>query len=355
MKMSTKVLRFHEKHDCRLDELPLEPPGPGEIQCKAVYSAVSIGSDLISYEREFPKGMHRATELGQPITFGYSMAAEVIEANPGVAGYTVGDRIYVWQNHKQYFNVAPGSIGDPSPRKEYWRYEAAKVPENVSMLEASYMTIMRCSLFAAMKAEIGLTHTVVVMGLGMYGMFALQFAKIMGARRVIAIDIIPERVNRALEFGADVGLVGDAADLTNEVERLTNGRLADSVIDTSNGYKGIIAGCDMLRGDGKLVIIGDPLHADLMVYSDRARRAHIDIRGIWIDMMTSNYPQPFYPVTIEDIHERIFELVASGRLNVKDLVTDIVSPADANQTYARIGLDRSQSCGVVYDWSRLEG
>jgi threonine dehydrogenase-like Zn-dependent dehydrogenase len=70
-------------------------------------------------------------------------------------------------------------------------------------------------------------------------------------------------------------------------------------------------------------------------------------------MMTSNYPQPFYPVTIEDIHERIFELVGQGRVNVKDLITDIVSPAAANATYARIGQDKAGTCGVVYDWSLL--
>lgn len=58
MKTSAKVLRFHEKYDCRLDQLPLEPLKDNEMQCKAIYSAVSIGSDKISYVREFPKSMH---------------------------------------------------------------------------------------------------------------------------------------------------------------------------------------------------------------------------------------------------------------------------------------------------------
>ena len=351
---SSKVLRFHEKCDCRLDDMPLAPLKDDELQCKAVYSAVSIGSDKISYVRDFPKTMHRQTELGQPITYGYSMAAEVIAVGKNVKDYKVGDRIYTWQNHRQYFNVEPDSIGDPSPRKEYWRYTVAKIPDNVEMIEACYMTIMRCALFACMKAEIKITDTVIVMGLGTYGLFALQFAKIMGARRVIAIDPIPERAERAKQFGADLVFAKDAADMVPEIEELTGGKMADALIDASNSYKGITAGADLLRGEAKLVIIGDPLRADLMIFSDRVRRAHIDIRGIWIDMMTSNWPQPFYPITIEDIHTRIFELIAQKRLKVKELITDIVNPENANEMYSAMLEDCSKSCGVVYDWSQLK-
>lgn len=353
MVTESKVLRFHNECDCRLDTVPLEPLKSNEIRCKAKHSAVSAGTEKISYRRKFSPSMHRNPELLQPITYGYCMAAEVIDIGNDVTDYRIGDLVYVWQNHKQYFNVVPNGIADPSPGKESWQYSVTKIPTGVTTQEACWMTILRCALFAAMKAEVKVTDTVVVMGLGIFGITTVQFLKHMGARRIIGVDPIPERAEIARKFGATHTFAKTAEEIWDDVHELTDGKMADSVIDTTDGFMGIVTGCELARGDGTLVIVGDPADADSMIYTDRARRAYTKIIGIWIDMMSTNGPNPFYPTTLDDVHDTIFELLRDGRINVRDMTTDIVSPADADTMYKILIEDPRKHLGVVFDWSLL--
>lgn len=81
-------------------------------------------------------------------------------------------------------------------------------------------------------ADIPKGGSVVVMGLGPIGDMATRIAKYRGAGKVIAVDLVPERLKRAEDNGIDViDLSKHADDLKQVIFDLTNGRGADSVID----------------------------------------------------------------------------------------------------------------------------
>src|SRR5947208_15388174 len=82
--------------------------------------------------------------------------------------------------------------------------------------------------------------TLVVVGQGPVGLSATQLAAAMGAR-VIALDVSPERLSRAREFGADAVVDPRASDAVAAIKDLTHGRGADLTLDTSGSPAGRLA------------------------------------------------------------------------------------------------------------------
>jgi len=117
-------------------------------------------------------------------------------------------------------------------------------------------------------AAIGLGDAVVVQGLGLLGLCACAMAKARGARLVIGLDAVPERLERALSFGADHalniagetdgGVVGGAAraDVVARVRALSTPDGADAVIEVCGVPEVIPSDLDMLRTGGRYVLGG---------------------------------------------------------------------------------------------------
>lgn len=102
---------------------------------------------------------------------------------------------------------------------------------------------------------------VVVQGAGALGLYAIAVAKARGARRVIAVDGVPERLELALAFGADevvdLAAVPSARDRAKAARRLTGGRGADVVVEVVGQPAAINEGLAMLGQFGRYVEIGN--------------------------------------------------------------------------------------------------
>jgi threonine dehydrogenase-like Zn-dependent dehydrogenase len=79
-----------------------------------------------------------------------------------------------------------------------------KIPEGISTEQAVLLTdILPTGYLGALRADITPGDTVVVIGLGPVGVFALQCAQLHGPARILAVDMVPERLARAAELGAE--------------------------------------------------------------------------------------------------------------------------------------------------------
>ena len=357
----TKQILFHEAFDCRLDTVLLDPLKDDEICCKAIKSVISVGSEAISFRRKFDPEMIRTQELGHPAGAGYSMAAEVIGVGKGVFDYKVGDTVFAREQHKQHFNINPA-------------IRVSRMPQWMSVDEVCWTTILRAGLFAAMKADIKYSDTVVILGLGVFGMASLQFAKLLGAQKIIAIDPIKQRADRALQFGATDVITARALNgkfmvsenaaqynLNSEFEnpirdqliQINNGKLADSAIDATAAAEGLSAACVLTRNGGHVALIADPPNITDQHVGSNILLGYLNIHGIFINMMEEN-PNAFYPLTLQGVHEAIYEHLRKGQINVKDMITDYVSPADPAAVYQSLYEDRTERLGVLYDWSLID-
>lgn len=109
--------------------------------------------------------------------------------------------------------------------------------------------------FCADNAGIKAGNTYVVIGCGPVGLMAILAAKDQGAEIILAIDTIPERLNKAQQFGA-ISLNASAIDVKNEILNYTHGRGADAVMEVVGSELTLELAIDLLRPGGTISSVG---------------------------------------------------------------------------------------------------
>ena len=255
---------------------------PGAILMKTRLATI-CGSDMHSWmgDRPFPV----------PSVMGHEFVGEIVELGEGIdkdtAGksLSVGDRIildYLWSCGICYYckqkqlpmkclklykyghvksDVAPyfhGGCGE----YVYVRpgTKVFKVPEDMADEEAAPLMCAAATITANLdKVGLEFQDKVVVFGAGMVGLNAIAMSKGWGAAKVIAIDIVDERLEAAKKFGVDVAISSKELsddELIKEVRDLTDGFGPDLVMECTGTPETISLGIKMLRIGGRLANVG---------------------------------------------------------------------------------------------------
>ncbi|MCC2336333.1 zinc-dependent alcohol dehydrogenase [Cellulomonas wangsupingiae] len=229
---------------------------PNDAIVRVVRAAI-CGSDLHLYH-----GMMPDTRIGH--TFGHEFVGVVEQVGPSVQHLQVGDRVMVPFNiycgtcffcarglYSNCHNVNPNATavggiygyshttgGYDGGQAEYVRVPFAdvgpsKIPEWLSDDDAVLMTdALATGYFGAQLADIVEGDTVVVLGAGPVGLFAARSAWLMGAGRVIVVDQLEYRLEKAREFAyAETRNYLEHDDIVVEMKRTTDGLGADRVIE----------------------------------------------------------------------------------------------------------------------------
>ena len=131
---------------------------------------------------------------------------------PEVKKIAVGDRVLVYHGIHTQYNVIPEN-------------DCTKVEnDSIDSLDAAIVIIATMGLGGVRRLELELGESAMVMGLGLLGMFAVQFCRLSGANPVIAADLNPVRRELALKLGADYALDPSTPDFTEQVKKLTGGK-----------------------------------------------------------------------------------------------------------------------------------
>jgi S-(hydroxymethyl)glutathione dehydrogenase/alcohol dehydrogenase len=110
------------------------------------------------------------------------------------------------------------------------------------------------------KAKAVPGSTIVVIGCGAVGLNAVQGARLVGAERIIAVDLVRERLDRAVEFGATDTLEA-SGDTAEAIRALTAGRGADYVFEAAGGKSAFRLSIEAVRPGGEVVWLGK-IHVD---------------------------------------------------------------------------------------------
>jgi L-iditol 2-dehydrogenase len=234
-----KVAVVYAPGDIRLEEVDTKPLQPNEVLVE-VHKANICPTDLRGYRGVKP--------LEKPERVGHEFAGYIVEIGSAVTRFKIGDKVTAlswtpcYQCSKctrgkysacQHRTMNMGGFGEYLVLKENVVY---KIPEHMSLELAS------CTepLASVLKANIEVTpvkvgDTVVVYGLGPMGQLHLQAARLMGATKVIGIDLLENRLNIALELAADYVINPQEKDPVEEVLRLTEGEGADVIMVAVGG------------------------------------------------------------------------------------------------------------------------
>jgi (R,R)-butanediol dehydrogenase/meso-butanediol dehydrogenase/diacetyl reductase len=258
--MKAAVLK--EQRKMVIEEVPTPTAGPGEIVLKMKYVGI-CGSDLHLY----------MTGLMPPDTIlGHECAGIVVEVGEGVEGWQVGDRAAVHggrscgkcflcrNGNSNICRELPGiGLGaNPGGYAEYLRVmpdQMAKVPDGVSLQDASLLDPFSTAYRGIRLAGFGMRETALVMGAGPIGLCVIQQLKLAGARVLVATEGVERRAKAAKAFGADV-VMDPNDDVLTKLEDLTGGIGIDYVFECVGVPDTTQEAFRLVRIAGKVVFVG---------------------------------------------------------------------------------------------------
>jgi 2-desacetyl-2-hydroxyethyl bacteriochlorophyllide A dehydrogenase len=334
MQSANIVLTGKQQVELKWEEA--ESPPPDGLLVRTRLSLISTGTECICYRSEMEEGSHWDDWVRYPFYLGYSNVGQVEEIGPETEGFEVGDRVFSTSNHHQ-ITVARGS--------------AFRIPDGVSDESAAWSKLATIAQTGVRRAELKMGARVVIIGSGPLGQLLTQYARVMGAKEVLVIDMIAGRLAIARDHGATQIFVGSAADAGPFVEEYTDGELADVVFDATGHYAVFPMALKLVRRYGTLMLVGDSPHPSKQVLTGDVITRQISIRGTHNEMLPPHVEEWSASRQVELFHT----YVERGQMRVDDLITSRHAPQEAPEVYANLLENREETIGVVFDWSRLGG
>ena len=286
-------------------------------------------------------------KLDQPLPLGYCNVGTVASIGEGVNDFEIGDRVISNGNHAEVVSV-PKNL-------------CAQVPENVSDEEAAFTVLGAIALQGIRLVKPTLGESVVVTGLGLIGLMTVQLLRANGCR-VLGIDLDPEKLAMAEQFGAEVVDLSKGQDPVATAELFSRGRGVDAVIVTAatKSSEPMHQAALMCRKRGRIVLVGvtglelsrdDFFKKELTFqvsasYGPGRYDPNYEEKG-------QDYPVGFVRWTEQRNFEAVLDMIAAGSLDVKSLISHRFSIDDAENAYELISGD-SPSLGILLEYPGLK-
>ena len=338
--MKTKQIVFTSSCVAELLEVECLPPKENEVSVELEYSAISSGTEKANFV-----GDRNGTNVSEedapkfPRTVGYSAAGRVTAVGSDVTDINVGDRVIVfWGKHKKNITVSRSNV--------------IKIPDGVSSQEAAMTFIATFPLAAIRKTRLEIGESALVMGLGVLGIYAVQLLRAAGAYPVIAADPIKERRDLALKLGADYALDPMDADFTSKVNDLS-GRGVNVCIEVTGLGVGLVQALDCMKRMGRVALLGCTRSSKFEIdYYGKVHGRGISLIGAHTMARPKLESSAGLWTDADDIRA-LLDLTRGNRLNIKDMIFEIHSPADAQSVYDRLVSEKNFPIGVLFDWRKV--
>jgi 2-desacetyl-2-hydroxyethyl bacteriochlorophyllide A dehydrogenase len=212
--------------------------GTGEMRAEAIASGISHGTELALYRgdstfggKRFDVDLRQFVEAPEnelyPMRLGYEWVGRVSAVGPDVRGIEVGDHVHLTLPHRETHAVEIGD--DPFAP---WLV----LPRGVESERAAVLQSAAIALQAVHDARLKVGDRVAIFGLGVFGLLAVQLARLSGAGWVAAVDPIAGRRELARSFGAECTLDPDSCDAGREIKRAAGRGGPDVAIEFSGRY-----------------------------------------------------------------------------------------------------------------------
>jgi len=314
------VHRFHDP--LTVEQVPRRELEPGQVRVKVEASGL-CHTDIHAANGDWP------VKPSPPFIPGHEGVGTVVELGPGVTEAQVGDRVAMpwlgyacgtcdhcvsgWETlcleQKNTGYSIDGGLGEYATA--YARY-VVKVPDGVDPLDAAPLTCAGVTTYKAIKvAGTRSSDLTAVFGVGGLGHLAIQYAAIAGGR-VIAVDLIDEKLELARELGAEFTVNAAKEDPVEAIQQLGG---ADQAIALAVSPRAFEQAYGSLRRGGRLVFVALPADNDVTIPIFETVLHGITIVGSIVGTRT-------------DLRE-VFELHRAGRTHVIKEVRPLESVNEA--------------------------
>jgi L-iditol 2-dehydrogenase len=266
--MKALVLADYNRFELR--EVQKPQPGMGEVLIQ-VRACGICGSDV--------HGMDGSTGRRiPPIIMGHEAAGTIEAVGGGVTGWQPGDRVtfdstvycgycrYCMQglvnlcDNRRVLGVScpeyklDGAFADYVVVPQHILYA---LPENIPFSQAAMIEPLSVGFHAVHQTPTRLNDTAVVLGAGMIGLVTIQALRLAGCGKIIAVDVAPERLEMARQYGADIGMNSANSDVPAAVLAETGGMGADIALEAVGINPTFNIAIDCLKKNGHLTVIGN--------------------------------------------------------------------------------------------------
>ena len=173
--MKSKTIVFTKPKTAELIEKEIGVATGNLVKVKMEYTVVSGGT-----ERANIMAMNNTSQRF-PMSLGYCGVGFVTEIGNKVVDIKIGDRVLVYHGIHTEYNILP--------ERDVTKIEN----DEINSLDAAFVIIASMGLGGVRKLAIELGESAMVMGLGLLGMFSVQFCRLNGANPVIAVDMNHDR------------------------------------------------------------------------------------------------------------------------------------------------------------------
>ena len=272
------------------------------------------GSDIVKFKHNIVK---------DGAVLGHEIVAIIEEINSDT-DFNIGDKIvsshhipcfectyckhgnYSMCPHFKETNIIPGGFSEKVYlSEEHLKNVAYKVPTNLSNEEISFYEPLGCCVRAIKRCHLQSSDNILVIGLGSIGLIMSQAIQAMGYN-VFACDLLDNRINLAREKGIKAFNSFDLDNFEKIIKEKTDSYGVDAVFMTSGADKAIDVALKTIKMGGKVLVFSST--PQNMGYANN------EIYYKELSIMGSYSPSP------KDLEDS-FELLSSGKVDVKDLTT----------------------------------
>lgn len=290
-----KAVRFHQvggPETLVYEDVPDAVAGPGQVLIRVEAVGLNFADVIRRRGHAYPE------PSPTPFTLGIEVAGTVAALGEGVTGFEIGASVMATPGAGGYaqFIAVPAALVVPLP---------PGVPAVLAAAVVAHGASASIALRHAAKLQPG--ETVLIEGAaGGLGTFAVQLAKLMGAK-VIAAASTPEKRALAEKLGADASVDYTKPDWVQQVRDLTNGRGVDVVLETAGG-KMVDQALQALAPFGRMVFIGQSSGEGAQIDPWSLTERNITVTGFYVNGFAQ------LPGLLQATMEELMGFIMTGKL-----------------------------------------
>ena len=327
-----KALLLSRYKHLEIVDLPEPVPGPGEVLVRVAACGI-CGSDIHGYDGSTGRRI-------PPIVMGHEAAGTICAWGKGVTGFANDDRVTFDSTvycgsctpclrgevnlceHRQVLGVSCTDYHRPGAFAEYVAvpsHAVHRLPDNLSFEEAAMLEPLSVALHAVSLAPVRAGDTALVVGAGMIGLLLVEVLSTAGCSRIFVADLDQSRLDLARTVGA-TDVIAAGRDPAEAVLEHTGGTGVDVAMEAVGRTETVQASIDSVRKGGTVVLVGN-VAPEVALPLQKVVTRQIRLQGSCAS--AGEYP-------------RAIELLASGALQVRSLITAVAPLDEGPRWFARL-------------------
>lgn len=323
---------------------PIPEPGPGDLLVRVKACGI-CGSDIHGMDGSSGRRI-------PPIVMGHEASGVVEKCGAGITDWSSGDRVtfdstiycgecaYCQSGHvnlcedREVLGVSTPDFRRQGAFAEYVLVPGRichRLPDNLSFEEAAFAEPVSVALHAVNRVDVQSSDSAVVIGAGLIGLLVIQALKREGCENIIAVDLADERLELALQLGANAVLRSDREDILSEIEKLTYGEGPDIVMEVVGISPTVQLAINAARKGGRVCLVGN-LAPQVEFPLQAVVTRELDVLGSCA--INGEYPDAL-------------AAIAGGEINVKALTSQIVPLADGAAWFARLHANKEPLLKII--------